>query len=112
MSDSGYTPSMEDIRLGFACYSDNRDMSLYKYDREAGLREWERIRDEAFAKFDAAVAAHDAVIREDERKLQIERDVMICQRIHDDPGFPESGTGVITAKIVIRGQSFTGTEET
>lgn len=100
MSDSGYTPSMEDIRLGFACYSDNRDMSLYKYDREAGLREWERIRDGAFAQFDRALAAHDAVIRKD----QAERDIAIVDQLYP-LGSEVLGNAPTVIAAAIRAQS-------
>jgi len=51
-------------------------------------------------------AAHDAEVAraaaEKARKEALLEAADICQRIQDDPEFPESGWGVVTAKLVFR----------
>jgi len=43
----GYTPDTEEMILAYALYKDNRNMRDYKYDRDAGVAEWDRIQAKA-----------------------------------------------------------------
>jgi len=56
MSDEQQQPTLDDLRLSYAISCDDRDMSLYRYNRDAGVAEWERIRDEAYERFDNLIA--------------------------------------------------------
>jgi len=46
-TQEGYTPDTGEMILAYALYRDTRDMGKYKYDREAGYREWARIQAKA-----------------------------------------------------------------
>ncbi len=39
-----YVPEADEMILAYAVYKDSRDMRKYKYDIDAGVAEWERIR--------------------------------------------------------------------
>ena len=43
----GYTPDTEEMILAYALYKDNRNMRDYKYDRDSGVAEWDRIQAKA-----------------------------------------------------------------
>lgn len=62
---------------------------------------------ENYAKFDSWLAAHDAVVRADERKLQAEKDAMIAANSlnewfasGDDESGPETVRAAIRARFV------------
>jgi len=44
-----YVPEADEMILAYAVYKDSRDMQKYKYDIDAGVAEWERIRNKAYA---------------------------------------------------------------
>lgn len=108
MSDSGYTPSMEEIRE-YVIVGDPKPWEAPSGEVDAR----ERRRGEAF---DRAIAAHDAVIREDERKLQAERDAVIALRTTGTRQIEVRRPALVMTDsshhiaAAIRGQSFTGTE--
>lgn len=54
-----YTPTTEGVRLAYAMSLDTRSPKDYKYDQNAAIAEWDRIRDAAHAAFDCWLAEHE-----------------------------------------------------
>lgn len=93
MSDSGYTPSREDLRRAWWMDTEN------PADNEG----------ESDVAFDAFFAAHDAVIREDERKRLADEFAKHSMSICEET-MPVNDR-YVTTEAWLRGQSFTGTEK-